>query len=409
VKPIIEATPPAGGLFSVARDAAADIDPEEWQFGWQVLSACPAGGTWCCDDSESGEVPTLKESPLASSVVTFSSFDVYQVIGCTAGTSALGNWQAVADSWLRSNVEGWVTAGLEVGVCSNPSLVGLTDITPAGAVCMANAVTALLQARQAVGIFDKPTIHFPSWAAPYWDSSSAVNDLVNVVFGTGYGVLAAAVIDETAGWAYITGNVEYALGVGTAPALKETSLSERRQNMVERIAERRAVVRFDPCGSFKIVFCIPACDGCALPAIAGVTAGAPGSFTPSRATIPESLAALIADPTVGVGGTAAPVNPWSLGQYVLLGDASHAHWNGSTWIVGDAPRTEPTNVTAGIPGVFVPAWSTAPDNFADLAASLTIGDGVYVGAAWTTGQRVVLGDASTAYWNGAAWVAGIAP
>jgi hypothetical protein len=62
----------------------------------------------------------------------------------------------------------------------------------------------------------------------------------------------------------------------------------------------------------------------------GATAGTPGSFTPSGASTPASLAAM-------TGITASPATAWTTGQYVLLGDASHAHWDGSAWVAGDAP------------------------------------------------------------------------
>jgi hypothetical protein len=68
-------------------------------------------------------------------------------------------------------------------------------------------------------------------------------------------------------------------------------------------------------------------------AATGATAGTPGTFTPSGATVPTSLAALQgASPAV----VASPATVWTTGQYVPLGDASHAHWSGSAWAAGDA-------------------------------------------------------------------------
>ena len=63
-----------------------------------------------------------------------------------------------------------------------------------------------------------------------------------------------------------------------------------------------------------------------------------------------------------------------------------------------------TGATAGIPGSLDPATAVVPYSLADLQAMGALGE---VGA-WTTGQYVTLGDKSTAYWNGSAWVAGIA-
>jgi len=71
-----------------------------------------------------------------------------------------------------------------------------------------------------------------------------------------------------------------------------------------------------------------------LPGMAatGATAGSPGSFTPSGASAPATLAAMIA-----AGVVASPLTLWTTGQHVILADASHAHWNGTTWVVGNAP------------------------------------------------------------------------
>ena len=59
--------------------------------------------------------------------------------------------------------------------------------------------------------------------------------------------------------------------------------------------------------------------------------------------------------------------------------------------------------TAGSPGSFGPTGAHTPSDLAEL-------DGVTAEpqTAWTTGQHVVLGDASQAHWNGSAWAAGAA-
>ena len=58
------------------------------------------------------------------------------------------------------------------------------------------------------------------------------------------------------------------------------------------------------------------------------TAGKPGSFT---GTVPAGLRAL---QTLGKLGNATT---WTTGQYVALGDASSAYWNGTAWVMGKAP------------------------------------------------------------------------
>lgn len=60
--------------------------------------------------------------------------------------------------------------------------------------------------------------------------------------------------------------------------------------------------------------------------------------------------------------------------------------------------------TAGNPGTWVPATAGVPANLAALQASGIIPTGAQT--AWTTGQRIVLGDGSNANWTGTAWAAG---
>jgi hypothetical protein len=72
--------------------------------------------------------------------------------------------------------------------------------------------------------------------------------------------------------------------------------------------------------------------------ITGVTAGAPGAFIPANAPLPANLAALKADAAVGDAGTNKPAAvAWTVGQHVVLGDATHAYWDAAAWITGDAP------------------------------------------------------------------------
>lgn len=62
----------------------------------------------------------------------------------------------------------------------------------------------------------------------------------------------------------------------------------------------------------------------------GATAGSPGTFTPGGSVAPANFAA--------IGSlTATPATAWTTGQYVVLGDSSHAHWDSSAWVVGNAP------------------------------------------------------------------------
>ena len=62
----------------------------------------------------------------------------------------------------------------------------------------------------------------------------------------------------------------------------------------------------------------------------GATAGTPGSFTPSGATVPADLAELQSGSVV-----ANPNSAWTTGQSVNLGTGS-AHWDGTGYVAGAA-------------------------------------------------------------------------
>jgi hypothetical protein len=66
----------------------------------------------------------------------------------------------------------------------------------------------------------------------------------------------------------------------------------------------------------------------------GATAGTPGTFTPPGAVPPANLAAM-------TGIVATPATAWTVGQRVVLGDASTAHWTSTAWAAGAAVAEEP--------------------------------------------------------------------
>ena len=61
----------------------------------------------------------------------------------------------------------------------------------------------------------------------------------------------------------------------------------------------------------------------------GATAGTPGTWTPAGGT-PCPLFTQM--DTI----TASPATAWETGEYVVLGDASEAHWGGVAWTSGRA-------------------------------------------------------------------------
>ncbi|MFJ6680588.1 phage tail tube protein [Streptomyces werraensis] len=72
-----------------------------------------------------------------------------------------------------------------------------------------------------------------------------------------------------------------------------------------------------------------------------------------------------------------------------------------TYAITPLGTVSATGATAGTPGTFTPAGTTAPFDLADL--DLVTADPT---TAWTTGQYVVLGDGTEAHWDGADWVTG---
>jgi hypothetical protein len=77
--------------------------------------------------------------------------------------------------------------------------------------------------------------------------------------------------------------------------------------------------------------------------------------------------------------------------------------NTFTYAITPLGASVATGATAGSPGSFTPDGSVTPANIAALASVVATPT-----SAWTTGQNVVLGDASTAHWDGDSWVSGSA-
>lgn len=76
-------------------------------------------------------------------------------------------------------------------------------------------------------------------------------------------------------------------------------------------------------------------------------------------------------------------------------------WSGAP---DDGP--EATGATAGTPGAFTPAGAVAPWDIYELGRQ---GVKASPATAWTTGQRVMMGNGLPATWTGTAWAGGAAP
>lgn len=89
-----------------------------------------------------------------------------------------------------------------------------------------------------------------------------------------------------------------------------------------------------PVGSFRYIGITSvqppaATDGARAIILATGAVAADGSFTPTNAGPPMTIAGLSAV-------TASPATAWTTGQAVTLGDGTLAHWSGSAWVAGAA-------------------------------------------------------------------------
>ena len=117
-------------------------------------------------------------------------------------------------------------------------------------------------------------------------------------------------------------------------------------------------------------------------------------------------------PSTELGTTATGVltiKPLTFGAAAYGDDlTSDIAWDivGDPTLSFDGAGAVATGATAGTPGSFTPAGAVTPANLAALQAG---GVTASPASAWTTGQSVVLGDASNAHWSGSAWAAAVAP
>jgi hypothetical protein len=110
---------------------------------------------------------------------------------------------------------------------------------------------------------------------------------------------------------------------------------------------------------------------------------------------------------VAPAAAAAPAPGWSNapedhGIASLIGPAGSIDMSQPGWSNNGPPAT---GATAGTPGTWTPALSDTPNSLGAMAGTVTASPAT----AWTTGQSVLLGDGTSAYWNRTAWVAGTAP
>lgn len=135
--------------------------------------------------------------------------------------------------------------------------------------------------------------------------------------------------------------------------------------------------------------------------------GQPGTIDGPQApfqTLAQLRAAVPAVIPASVPGYYTAPNAFWAGDYVLLGDGSHAYWDGTQWLAGDAPNTGTsvrpilTGLMAGSPGSTLPAGALPPASFSNLPSPsataiplvawkagdyITLLDGTQMHAEWT--------------------------
>lgn len=105
------------------------------------------------------------------------------------------------------------------------------------------------------------------------------------------------------------------------------------------------------------------------------------------------------------------------GASTVTGIRVTVDWNAQGWGLSPVRGAElaqtsctaneplPTGVVAGSPGYFTPDYARLPGNLNELRSLGALGQT----SAWTEGQHVLLGDSSSAHWDGTSWQSGRAP
>lgn len=260
---LINPQPPSTGDSVSFFHTATQVDPDvvDWNpgAGWALRSQCPSGGLWCCGDTEMDpDDVTPKVDPNEVTPLQFKPFLAYQVAGCNAGTSRTpankAEAQQSATDWMSGNLDGWLTTGLEIGICENVGLTDLEDVTdPRGASMLNTGITILLRNRRNAGLYDRPTLLLPDWLAPALDDNVWITRVANVVLGAGLGIHPDVAAEPGEAWIYITGEIEYSVGsrVPMGGEFLGDDLTIRRQNRTWELSETMLIYRFDPCGGFK--------------------------------------------------------------------------------------------------------------------------------------------------------------
>ena len=245
-----EETP--GGFLKAARSLPAGAD---WTGGITFTPSCGTTDIWSCVYGQDKQNIDDKADP-----VRFDPFLIYAGTRCS-GAPDVADLQQLTEIKLARGTSRSLARELHSSnaLVGNPDLVTTaTDLTPgSGPVALKNAIAGLLSASGDCG-GGALTIHAPLVALP------ALMDLGLVSFdGDKYSVgghllivddypneppTGGAAADADEAWLYVTGPVEFQLGerIDVAHFTGHTN-----ESIV--LAERLAIVRFDPCCVFAIL------------------------------------------------------------------------------------------------------------------------------------------------------------
>lgn len=272
---------PAGGTI---LDAGYPLPPGDWRSGVASRSSgCIAGHPWAAICPTAAHIDTGKVNAPAIGEAEVRPFQFYVPWACDWVTP---DQYAEMDAEARGNIEAvsaWhLSRELWTGVANdrendsanrdNPTL--MSEAIDIGGVEPANAVFALgallaeyAGCTQAGGA----TLHVPIILVPYLTNQGVLkmdgNQLVGplntrVSAGPGYpgpgpwgpdGEVAPA----GSVWMYVTGPVEYALAEPVLEPDRAERRFDRRRNRYEIWAERRGIVRFNPCCVSAMLVDIP--------------------------------------------------------------------------------------------------------------------------------------------------------
>lgn len=247
---------PRSGLTTVASRLPAGSD---WRDGIDYRpEGCRAPDVApICGDAE-------KADANPQDLVHFDPFLVYATDGCNDPHATNEEIHDRAGRELDMGLSALIARELLESSVGNPDLASnATDVSGGVAVNWTAALAALLYNVQNAGYVGDVWVHAPPWLEPAFLASRAGQIELSTgllfsgthpaIFDAGYSGLVApdgsAAVAEpgVTGWVYVTGPVEWDMG----PVLDDVAhASDNVLNDRFVVAERPAIVRFDPCHIF---------------------------------------------------------------------------------------------------------------------------------------------------------------